>query len=79
MVLVRALGRAFSTKTVTMNNPATCPQTVDSSNRIIVDFPTAPDTWSISQNGKDITATRTDSTNPWGLDLEFYCCGKIDV
>ena len=79
MVLVRALVRAFSTKTVMMNNAATCPQTVDSSNRIIVDFPTAPDTWSISQNGKDITATRTDSTGPWDLDLEFNCRGKIDL
>lgn len=60
-----------------MKNAAVCPKAVDSSNRIIVDFPTAKDSWSISQNGKVITATRTDTRGGWNLDLEFYCCGKM--
>ena len=75
-----------NSKTINLSdqNPAininTCPSTVDGTNRIRLDYINSQDTWNVTQNGTEVTVTRTDSKNGWGLNLRFVCCeGGTDI
>jgi hypothetical protein len=48
-----------------------CPERVNRENWLNAD--TAPDVFAISVNGNRVTATRTDSENPWAIDLTVEC------
>ena len=58
--------------TKTIANGYNCPASVDKTNWL--DGHTYPDTFSITQNGNQITVKRTDSTVGWGMNLKFTCC-----
>ena len=64
------------TKTVTVITEYTCPIVVSKDNWL--GGATHSDTFSVQQRETDIVVTRTDSTDGWGMDLEFQCCnGKV--
>eukprot|EP00746_Dinoflagellata_sp_MGD_P001428 gnl/MRDRNA2_/MRDRNA2_102694_c0_seq1.p1 gnl/MRDRNA2_/MRDRNA2_102694_c0~~gnl/MRDRNA2_/MRDRNA2_102694_c0_seq1.p1 ORF type:complete len:900 (+),score=191.57 gnl/MRDRNA2_/MRDRNA2_102694_c0_seq1:145-2700(+) len=56
-----------------------CPSIVDTTNWMSGWWDGSGDTFSISQNGDQVTATRTDKTKDWGLDLRFQCCDSIQL
>ena len=60
------------TKTVTVITEYTCPIVVSKDNWL--GGATHSDTFSVQQRETDIAVTRTDSTDGWGMDLEFQCC-----
>ena len=49
-----------------------CPTTVSKSNWATDD--TYGDTFSVTQSGVQITVTRSDKPEGWGMDLRFNCC-----
>lgn len=67
-----------NSKTITLNGDGICPHHVDKTNRIQIEryFYAARDTWSISQQGRRVTATRSDKPNGWDLHLQFDCCNS---
>ena len=54
-----------------------CPASVDKTNWL--DGHTYPDTFSITQNGDQITVRRTDSNDGWGMNLRFRCCNDKGI
>ena len=65
-----------NSKTITIDPGFTCPASIDKSNWL--NGPTYRDTFSVTQAGTELTVTRTDSSNGWGMDLKFKCC-KGDI
>ena len=64
------------TKTITTYSGYTCPIVVNKDNWL--GGYGYSDVFSVEQRETDIVVTRTDSTDGWGMDLEFQCCkGKI--
>ena len=55
----------------TLENDAICPTTVDKTNWLSDE--TYGDTFSVTQNGRDLVVQRTDANGGWGLPLKFCC------
>ena len=58
-------------KTVTVPGVDTCPDVINNTNWL-GDFPHA-DSFNISVSGDQVTATRTDAQESWGMILRFTC------
>ena len=61
-----------NSKAIKIVSGFTCPTSIDKSNWL--NGQTYRDTFSVSQAGTELTVTRTDSSNGWGMDLKFKCC-----
>ena len=72
--MVGSSGSASKSKTI--DSWFKCPITVDKSNwQVGHDY---GDTFSVSQNGDQVTITRTDQEAGWGMNLKFRCCPEDD-
>jgi len=73
-LVVGSSGSASKSKTI--DSWFKCPITVDKSNwQVGHDY---GDTFSVSQNGDQVTITRTDQEAGWGMNLKFRCCPEDD-
>ena len=65
---------------ITIDDGFKCPTTVDKTNWL--DGDNWGDTFSVAQNGNQVTITRTDQDSSWGINLKFRCCpedGNISI
>ena len=67
-------GSGSVSKTITIPSGFICPKSVDKNNWIGGWWDAFGDTFSISQTGTQVTATRTDKAANWGMNLQFRCC-----
>jgi len=69
---VNICNSASNTKSATVPSKFRCPTRVDKSNWI--EGGPSGDTFSVTQSGDTVTATRTDRNHAWGTQLAFNCC-----
>ena len=67
-------GSGSVSKTITIPSGFICPKSVDKNNWIGGWWDAFGDTFSISQTGTQVTATRTDRPHGWDMNLQFNCC-----
>ena len=72
------IGRSSSrtSNTYDLGGDVICPSIIDKTNTLSSsnhDY-----TWSVSQNGRSLTVTRTDESEGWDMDLQFQCC-EVDL
>ena len=65
-----------NSKTYELDSDVVCPSILDKTNT----YPSSnhDNTWSVSQNGRSLTVTRTDKSEGWDANLSFQCC-EVDL
>ena len=65
-----------NSKTYELDRDVICPSILDKTNT--VSSSNHDHTWSVSQNGRRLTVTRTDKPEGWDVNLSFQCC-EVDL